>query len=1063
MVVAAVAAADGLHVETPGESLRRLTGDLGAAVVEAAWLLAVTCVPVYFNIYSSRSFEPDKVAVLTVLAGVIAAAWLARVLAGGSFWPPAASPGGHHRAGIGLLVAAAAFLAASALATALSVSPARSWHGSFFRQQGLTTLLAYLTIALAVAAHLRRAAQWRRAALAITLGSVPVCAYAIVQRLGLDTIGAADDELRVSSSLGNPIFLGGYVAMAFLVTVCSVAARESGGRSVARRLGLALVALVQLATLVLSQSRGPLLGLCTGVFVLALAATLHERGERGPALGAGWRRHGWTLVVAGGAAALALLALLAVPDSPLAAVRRLPVAGRLTAALDPTVPTARVRLLIWRGVVELATAAPPLPDATGGEDRLHRVRGLVGYGPDCFDLAFNRVFPPELGRVERRDSIPDRAHCETFDLLVGSGAIGLGAWLALLAGAFAVGATRAVRGADDRHAVRRTFAIALAAAVAAAAAAILAGRADLAGVLAPVGLLAGVCAGMVRTGLEAPSVSPTAPERRLVLAALAAGACHVAEVSVGIPTTVNRLLFWFLLGALVAVSFRRLDPGRPDDPADLDSPRSGSQETILAALLAGVALAAAAYTLMDRTVLEALRALAAGLPSSLFVSLRAAGSAVAVLAIAAPVAAVTVWAHGAGARSSRAARLAALGAAVLPVLALAALKSHRLAASARMQHDGSGLGRLSEHVAGHAGAFCFAIVVLAFAVAVLLLWHERQRTGLRPARLALVGAVMLGFVAVVTTLLARQALAPIRADTLAKHAAALIEGNQPLAALRLLVTASWLAPGEPSLLTLVARATVLTTRAPLSPAGRLAAADAGAGALELAGRMQPLDPDHAVNLGRVLTSSAAIAADATARRALLERAERAYARGLDLRPGSVLFRVEHAGALARLGDDDAAAAELAAVLAVDPGYETGALMLAGLEHARAVAALRAGREAEARRHLEGALGALEGLLAQQGGHPVAERAVAALYARLGRGDQAVSALEGLVDGSEPASVHEMLALLHLEAGRTARAVAEAEAAVRGAGADGRPHAEATLALVRSRASKTLPEEGFTRP
>jgi len=47
-----------------------------ARIVEASWLLALTLIPIYFNLYSARHFEPDKAAVLRSLALVGAAAAL---------------------------------------------------------------------------------------------------------------------------------------------------------------------------------------------------------------------------------------------------------------------------------------------------------------------------------------------------------------------------------------------------------------------------------------------------------------------------------------------------------------------------------------------------------------------------------------------------------------------------------------------------------------------------------------------------------------------------------------------------------------------------------------------------------------------------------------------------------------------------------------------------------------------------------------------------------------------------------------------------------------------------
>ena len=44
-------------------------------IMEACWLLALIVTPLFFNIYSSRVFEPDKIALLRSLALVAGAAW----------------------------------------------------------------------------------------------------------------------------------------------------------------------------------------------------------------------------------------------------------------------------------------------------------------------------------------------------------------------------------------------------------------------------------------------------------------------------------------------------------------------------------------------------------------------------------------------------------------------------------------------------------------------------------------------------------------------------------------------------------------------------------------------------------------------------------------------------------------------------------------------------------------------------------------------------------------------------------------------------------------------------
>ena len=922
--------------ESSGDRLRRSADDLCGSLIEASWLVALTCIPVYFNIYSSRSFEPDKAALLKILAGVIGATWLARALVGGTAWPRRNSiTADRQRAGVVLLAAVAALLVAAIVSTALSVSPWRSYHGSFGRQQGLTTLLAYLTIAGAVAVNLRWPDQWRRAVMAITLGSVPVSVYAVVQRLGLDIIVPADDALRVSSSLGNPIFLGGYLAMAFLVTVFGSRATPVDGGIVLgplRRLAHISVAGLQLAALVLSQSRGPALGLVAGLVVSGVVWT--QRGRSGTR-----RRRAWVLVIAAAVTIIALLAIAALPDSPLARLRELPTVGRIAAALDPTSPTARVRLLIWRGVVELETSAPPLRGSAGEIDRLHRLRPLIGYGPECFDLAFNRVLPAELGVVESRDSIPDRAHCETLDALVTTGAAGLAAWVILVAGALAVAASRAVGRPVGAPAVTRGWLWSLAGGAAVAGLAVALGRADVAGPLATAGLLAGLCAATVHPGSRAgagTSIGNDHTGRRIALAALTGIACHVVDASVGIPATPSRLLFWFLFAALVADRLGRIDEQPTDPGVGTEQPHGATQERMIEALLAGTALAVAAYSLMDTSAIEIFRRIWEALSESVWEAVEAAGSAPTVVVVSAVAAQAVLWSSCHDRHFSGRARLAALTAFALPLLALVAFKSHRFAITAEMQRRGASFEAISAQVALHAEFGVGAIVAVVLLLAVVLA-RGRPSGGDQPRfhPTFVVGVVITGFVITAAALVARPALAPIRADTIAKHAAVAIDRGQPLLALSLLSRASWLVPGEPSLMTLVARASVLASRLPVSAEGRRLTLDAAVAALERAAGLQPFDPDHPVNLGRVLIAAAALSGDTATRQTLLEHAESAYGSGLDLRPGSVLFRVEHAGVLAQLGRNQAAVDELTTALALDPGYEAGADMLAGLERVTA--------------------------------------------------------------------------------------------------------------------------------
>jgi len=54
-------------------------------VIEAGWLAAVIVVPLFFNVYSDRTFEPDKLTLLRSIVLVMAVAWVIKVLEVGSW------------------------------------------------------------------------------------------------------------------------------------------------------------------------------------------------------------------------------------------------------------------------------------------------------------------------------------------------------------------------------------------------------------------------------------------------------------------------------------------------------------------------------------------------------------------------------------------------------------------------------------------------------------------------------------------------------------------------------------------------------------------------------------------------------------------------------------------------------------------------------------------------------------------------------------------------------------------------------------------------------------------
>ena len=160
-------------------------------IMEAAWLAAVIVVPVFFDIYSSRIFEPDKITLLRTLGLVILAAWLIKLLEeGGVRWQRLERGNNWWQTlrSIPMILPVAALVLVYLIATVFSVSTRVSWWGSYQRLQGTYTTFSYLVVFLSMAANLRRREQVQRLITVVVLSSLPVSLYGLLQRFQLDPI-----------------------------------------------------------------------------------------------------------------------------------------------------------------------------------------------------------------------------------------------------------------------------------------------------------------------------------------------------------------------------------------------------------------------------------------------------------------------------------------------------------------------------------------------------------------------------------------------------------------------------------------------------------------------------------------------------------------------------------------------------------------------------------------------------------------------------------------------------------------------------------------------------------
>jgi tetratricopeptide (TPR) repeat protein/O-antigen ligase len=528
-------------------------------IIEAAWLAAVIVVPVFFNVYSSRIFEPDKITLLRTIALIILAAWIVKLLdEGGIRWERISKGSTWHQTlrQIPLIIPVIAVAIVYLIATAFSVTPSVSFIGSYQRLQGTYTTLSYIVVFAAMVGNLRRRAQVERLITTIIITSLPVSLYGVLQRYQIDPVPwAGDVTIRVASNMGNSIFVAAYLILVSPLTLLRIVESFSAimndrgklAANFARSTAYVFIAALQIITLLFSGSRGPLLGWLAGTFLLFVMLSLL------------WRQRWLTISVIVVAALLGgFLVIFNIPNGPFESLRSIPGIGRLGQLLDTDSRTGRVRTLIWEGAADLVLPHQPLEYPDESKDPFNFLRPLIGYGPESMYVAYNPFYPPELTQVEKRNASPDRSHNETWDSLVITGTLGLLAYLALFGAIFYYGLKWLGFITFTRQ--RNLFlGLYIGGGVLTAIGFMFTMGTEFLGVALPFGMMLGVLVYLALIALSGQYETPQTEGGRLraiiIAALLAAIMAHFAEINFGIAIAATRLYFWVFSALLLLVGY----------------------------------------------------------------------------------------------------------------------------------------------------------------------------------------------------------------------------------------------------------------------------------------------------------------------------------------------------------------------------------------------------------------------------------------------------------------------------------------------------------------------------
>jgi len=299
------------------------------------------------------------------------------------------------------LVFAGAFLFWHLLSTLYSPLPVLSALGRDPNNPGAEfySTFSVIVIFLAVALRVRTQQQVRRILIVIAVTGSLTGAYGVAQYFGWDPIGYGAKLDRVYSTFGNPIYFGSFLIMSIPMTFALALAGDLRGRWwLPAQVVLLVVALgVQLAGLWFTGSRGPWISAAVAFALMGVASLMWFRRPQIIRAAAVWA----------GVIAVALVLILVPAGSRRELGRLTSIVQEVTGAaeavtaepqpegsrtLDQPVGTFGARVLGWQASLRLATSWKSVYD----ESALARsLRPALGYGPEMGLYNFQLEVPTQ--------------------------------------------------------------------------------------------------------------------------------------------------------------------------------------------------------------------------------------------------------------------------------------------------------------------------------------------------------------------------------------------------------------------------------------------------------------------------------------------------------------------------------------------------------------------------------------------------------------------------------------------------------------------------------------------
>lgn len=295
-----------------------------------------------------------------------------------------------------------AFILVMLATTFTSQSITRSWWGNWERMFGTFFYLHFYLWFLALAGVFKRIKYWNYLLNISLFASVIICLYSISQRLSLFNTFQSGLE-RVNGTIGNAAFLSSYLLFHFFIALLFFVEKNHWKA----RLFYGLVALLELFVIVLTGTRGAILGLAAsvaGFIVLAIGIKMYKQ-----------KTIKYILIFLLTVLILSPVMFLA---KDVSFIKNNYWLNRFTniSINDNTVQT---RLRAWKYGLK------------GFRDNF-----ILGVGPENFQIIFNKYFEPDFYDYSGDEIWFDRAHNTLVDIAVTMGIFGFLAYLGIFVAVF---------------------------------------------------------------------------------------------------------------------------------------------------------------------------------------------------------------------------------------------------------------------------------------------------------------------------------------------------------------------------------------------------------------------------------------------------------------------------------------------------------------------------------------------------------------------------------------------------------------------------------------------------